>query len=231
MINDTSKPLMFLGSNSNIHKIYELCETIGYQITGIIDNDYYGQGKYKDIPVVGVEEELDKFQDHQFICVTNWISGNTNDSIIIRNREKRNRQIDLLDQKNLSLATIVSPFAQVSKYTTIGQGTVIDAFCLVEPDVVIKDHVVMHTHSGVGHGSSIGRNCVLQRYAQITSNVQVEENVYMGLDSKVLRSNVIVADNTFISPGLMLLRGTQTNEEVSLVGKDLRKVYQQVEIT
>jgi NDP-sugar pyrophosphorylase family protein len=228
LINNITKPLIFLGSNSNIYKLYELCETIGYQITGIIDDDYHGQGHYKNIPVVGKEEELEKFQDHQFICATNWIPGN--DSITIRNREKRNRQIDLLDQKAVDLATVISPLAQVSKYAKIGQGVIIDAFCLVEPNADIDNHVVMHTHSGVGHDSKIGRNTILQRYVQITGNVQVEENVYLGISSKVLRSEVTVSKNTFIHPCLLLLRGTTENEEVSLAGKDLRKVYQQVEI-
>jgi UDP-3-O-[3-hydroxymyristoyl] glucosamine N-acyltransferase len=230
MINDISKPLIFLGSNSCIHKLYELCQSIGYQITGIIDDDYYGQGSYKDIPVVGTEADTDKFKDHQFICATNWISGNTSDNIIIRNREKRTRQIDLLDQKQLALASIISPIAQVSKYATIGRGVVIDAFCLVEPEAILKDHVVMHTHSGVGHLCTIGRNSVLQRYVQVSGGIHMGENVYMGTASKILRTEVTIAAGTFIHPGLMLLRGTSENEEISLAGKDLRKVYHQAEV-
>ena len=39
-----------------------------------------------------------------------------------------------------------------------------------------------------------------------------------------------IKQGTFIHPNIMLLRGTEQDEEISLVGKDLRKVYQPVEI-
>jgi hypothetical protein len=46
----------------------------------------------------------------------------------------------------------------------------------------------------------------------------------------VSRSKVTISAGTFIHPSLTMLRGTSTNEEVSIAGKDLRKVYQQIEV-
>lgn len=231
MINDTSKPLVFLGSNSNILKIYELCCSAGYTVAGIIDDDYHGQGNFREFLIIASEQELiDNLNEiqttYQFLCVTNWIPGEDNS----RNREKRIRLINLLDQLNVQVATIISPLARVSAYSKIGQGVFVDDFAIIEPDVTVQDYVSMHPYSIVGHGSVLGRNSVIQRYCLITSNVTVESNVYLGLCSKICRSNVTLSNNTFLHPNLMLMRSTTENEEVSLAGKDLRKVYQQVEV-
>lgn len=238
MINDITKPIVFLGSNANIFKIYELAINIGYDVAGIIDDDYHGQGNYNGIQIVGTEKELvndvNKLREKfQFICATNWF---TNDDtvydrdIIIRNKEKRNRLIALLDNLKLQVATIISPLARVSKYSTIGKGVFVDDFAVIEPHVTVADHNSIYAFSYIGHDSIINRNCVIQRYCFITSTVTIENNVYMGLCSKILRSNSTISQGTFIHPGLTLLRGTVSNEEISLVGKDLRKVYQNVEI-
>ena len=121
MINDISQPLIFLGTNSNIFKIYELAENIGYTVAGIIDDDYHGQGKFKDLPIIAKEQNIADLKDqYQFFCVTNWMP--TNDSVTSRNRQKRRDYIDLLDRLELDVATLVSPLARVSKYSKLGKG-------------------------------------------------------------------------------------------------------------
>jgi UDP-3-O-[3-hydroxymyristoyl] glucosamine N-acyltransferase len=229
MINDTSKPLVFLGSNANIFKIYELAESIGYTVAGIIDDDYHGQGKFKGIPIIAKEQDIADLRDtHQFLCVTNWISGT--EAGVTRNREKRHKLINLLDSLEVTQASMVSSKAQVSSYSTIGNGVVVDAFAVVEPYVIIDDHVTIHNHSIIGHDSTVGRNTVIQRKVLITSYVIVGDNSYLGIGSRACKSHSVIGKGTFIHPHIMVLRSTTENEEVSLAGHDLRKIYQNVEI-
>ena len=227
MINDTSRPIVFLGSNYNIYKLYELCSSVGYEVAGIIDDDYYGQGQFKDIPVIAQESQVADYSgQYQFICATNWMPGPDAE----RNRSKRQRLLALMDSLNLTTATVVSNLAQVSSRARLGKGVIIDAFAMIEPDVIVGDHTVVSAYSVIGHNSIIGCNNAVQRYCLITSDVTTEDNVYFGLCSRVCRSHVTVKQGTFIHPNIMLLRGTEQDEEISLVGKDLRKVYQPVEI-
>ena len=229
MINDTTLPLIFLGSNANIYKLYELCQNVGYTIAGIIDDDYFDQEQFQGIPIINSESDLQNKVDffrntYQFICATNWIPGPE----FVRNREKRHRLINTLDRLNLSLATVISPQAQVSKHAAIGDGVFVDAIATVEPNTKISNHCSMYSNSYLGHNSTLGRNTVVQRYCFITSDVLVGNNGYLGLYSQLSRSHVNIKDNTFIHPGITILRSTEENEEVSLIGKDLRKVYHNV---
>lgn len=224
MYNDTTRPLIFLGSNSNIYKIHELALGVGFRVLGIIDDDFHGQGQYKNLPVIGQEKDLSNYKDCQFVCATNW----TPDPVSQRNRDKRARQLALLDKLNLPLATIVSPLANVSSYASIAPGTAVFAFASLEPEVTVGKHSLVYDNAFVGHESNIGNNVVLQRQVFITSLVNVENNVYFGLCSKACRSYTTVRENTFIHPNIMLLRGTEPNEIVSLAG---RKTYTEIVVT
>jgi UDP-3-O-[3-hydroxymyristoyl] glucosamine N-acyltransferase len=227
MINDTSRPLILLGTNSNLLKLLELCQEIGYAVAGIIDDDYHGQG-YEDLEVICREAELAEgrsyYRDrYQFFCATNWVPDDY--AVAQRNRDKRARYTGMMRQYALQPATIVSPRARVSQHARIGAGTIIDDFAVIEPRVTIGEHCIIHSHSTVGHDSTIGAGCMLQRYVGITSLVTVEERCYFGIRSAVLRSDVTIGEGTFVHPNLMLLRGTGYSETVSLAGRDLRKVY------
>jgi len=220
MYNNTSLPLILVGSNSNIFKLIELAESCGVTVAGIIDNDYSGQRHYKNIPVIGEEQDLHKFKaTHQFLCATNW----TPDPAFARNREKRSRQLELL--KDYPMATLVSPLAAVSKFSTIQPGTIVYSFASVEPEVTVGQNTILYDYSIIGHESHIGNNVVLQRYCLVTSLVTVEDNVYMGLCSRASRSYTTIANDTFLHPNIMILRNTNPNEIVSLAG---RKTYSEV---
>lgn len=220
--NDKQRPLVLLGSNSNIFKLIELAESCGCRVEGIIDDDYHGRGEYKGIPVIDTESNLDKYSDsHQFICATNW----TPDPGSARNREKRTRQLALIGQLNLQLATLISPLAAVSSRSVIRPGTIVYPFASVEPEVVVGSHSILYDYSIVGHESRVGNNVVLQRHVLVTSLVTVENNVYMGLCSRACRSNTTIGNGTFVHPNIMILRSTEHNEVVTLAG---RKTYPEV---
>ena len=217
MYNQNDKPLILLGTNSNIFKIIELAQSCGVVVDGILDDDYQGQGHYKGIPVLGGEQDIPKYVDHaRFICATNW----TPDEASTRNRLKRSRQLELL--RTTELITLVSPLANVSSYSIVSPGSAVFPFASIEPEVTVGQHSLIYDYAIVGHESVIGNNVVLQRNVLITSLVSVEDNVYFGLCSKACRSYSIIGNGTFVHPHIMLLRGTDAGETVSLAG---RKTY------
>ena len=230
MINDTSKPLVFLGTNANIHWLVMTAHQVGYTVAGVIDDDYHGQGYFQDLPVIAQQQDLidntDHFGQYQFFCATNWQPEELTDPNHTRNRQKRHQLIDLLDQQQLDVATIISPQAQVCQYRlTVGRGVFIDSFAIVVSQSTIGDYTNIYAHATVGDSVIIGRNCVLQRFSLLTGEVVLGNNVYLGLNASANKDGIELKSGTFVHPGIMLMRDTQENEIVSLVGRDLRRVY------
>lgn len=228
MINDTSKPLVFLGTNASIWAMVDAVKKLGITVAGIIDDDYHGAGQFQTLPILALESDLQDifWKDYQFFCATTWLPDDQLDPWSVRSRTKRGNYIDLMERLDLDVATIVHPLSTVVSYNVnLGKGVYVDHSVYVGSNTTIGDYTMLLAFAGIAHDNIIGRNCVVQRYSVISGGVKLEDNVYLGVGSSVIRDNITVATGTFVHPGILLMRGTQPGEVVSLVGKDLRKVY------
>lgn len=224
------KPLVFVGSNYNMHWIKNVAEDAGFSVAGVVDDDYHGQGHFQGIPIIAQEQELldnsTRWNQYQFFCATNWQPADVRDQYQERNQNKRTKLINLVEQCGFDVATIISPRAELCRYNVkIGRGVFIDSFCYVASNVDIGDYTTIYLSAVIADLCRIGKNCVLQRRVLLTGDVTVGDNVYMAVDSTVNKNHVTIASGTFIQQGIMVLRSTQENETIGLAGKDLRRIY------
>ena len=225
--------LIFLGSNYNIHWFVDIAKRMGINVIGMIDDDYHGQGKFQDIPILATQQEFidnpQKYADCQFFCATNWQPPEIRADYQVRNNNKRKILLNIIDTLNLLEANLISPSAEISTYNvTLGKGVFIDSFSTIMPNVSIGNRTAIYGHSNIGDFVKIGNNCNLKCKSLLHGGVVLGDDVYMGMNSSVTRIDVKIANGTFIHPGIMVLRDTVPNEVVGLAGKDLRKVYYNV---
>lgn len=229
-INCNKRPLIFLGSNVVMNQLKEVCEDHNINIFGIIDDDYYGSDKnFCGIPVIDTEKSfqdparLDYYKTNfNFFCATNW--SPEKNPVQIRNREKRNRLINLLDQHQLSVISLIDNLSNVSKYAKIGRGVFIDAICNIEPDVEIDNYVWIGWSSGIGHGTRIERNCVIQRQVWTGGFCHFESECFIGIGAKTLKTKAKFGKGTWIQEMVYIKRGTVPDEIVGIDGTNNRRV-------
>jgi acetyltransferase-like isoleucine patch superfamily enzyme len=232
-INDTTKPLIFIGSSVAMEVFSTSCENLGIEIHGIMDNDYWGNSEsYYGIPVIDTEESLkdeEKLKYYQnnfnFFCACTWIP--TPDENAVRNRAKRNNFIKLIEDYNLNCISIVDSCAKIFKSTKIGRGCFIDGYINILPRVTIGDYTSIYTFSHVGHDTVIGKNCAIQRYCAVPSYSVMEDNVFFGSGTKALKDRTIYKQGTFVHEGIYLRRSTLENEVVSMYGTNTKRVVSQ----
>ena len=229
-INDSSKPLIFIGSNSNLEKYIEVCDDHNIKIHGLIDADYFGNTEsLAGIPIIDSEiifnntNKLTYYRDNfNFFCATNWLP--TNDTISIRNKEKRSRLITLIKQHNLNCISLVEKYAKVSKFAKIGQGVYLDYLVQIDPNVIINDFTCVWARSSFGHHTTIGENCVFQGDCVILSECVIDNNVYFGTSVRALKSKIQIREGTFIHEMVYLRRDTQPNEIVTIYSDRARQL-------
>jgi UDP-3-O-[3-hydroxymyristoyl] glucosamine N-acyltransferase len=232
-INNNSKPLIFLGSNSNLYKLTQVCTERGIKVAGIIDSDYYGNTEeICGVPVIASQEcfnnaeRLQYYRTHyNFFCATNWMP--MTDAVTARNRQKRSELIALIEQYNLECVSLINPRAEVSPHAIIGRNVYVDCFVLVEACATLCDYSSVYAYTGVGHHSTIGRNSIVQRHVSLTGSTHIGADVYVSIASKLLKGDAVISDGTFIQEGITLHRGTVPNEVVSLTGINTRRVTSQ----
>lgn len=227
-INDNTRPLIFLGSSYTMYKLTEICDNSDIKIQGIIDTDYYGNTEHIcDIPVIdnesGLKDNLAYYKDNfNFFCAVNWTPEP--DPAIVRNRQKRNQLLSLIDEYQLNCISIVNHTAQVSKHSIIGRGVYLDAHVLIEPKVTVGDYTSIFYNSSIGHHSIIQRNCVFQRQSILMGDNLAEEEVYFSPAVKALKNGAIFGRGSWIQEAIYIRRGTVPGEIVSLNGENMRRV-------
>lgn len=229
-INDRSKPLIFLGTNLCLGKYIDVCKENGIEIYGIIDTDYYGNTDSIDgIDVIdseqGLIEKSSFYKDFNFFCATNW--GPERSSVATRNREKRHRQINLLDNLKLDVISLIDSKAKISSTCSIGRGCYVDCFALIEPHCILEDYVNIFAYVGLGHHTRVDRNSVIQRHCSIAGNAHFEKNCFLGVAVKALKTGATFGADTFIHESIYIRRGTIPNEVVSIEGRNNARIYKE----
>jgi acetyltransferase-like isoleucine patch superfamily enzyme len=225
MVNDNSKPLILVGSRHALGVIKRICQQHDISITGIVDSDYFGNtSDLEGVPVIDTEINLEKYkQTHNFFLASVWTPQQ--DPVNIRNKNRRDYLIGLVDTLDLPCITLIDKTSIVDPTVTFGKNCLVDCLTVIGEHNVFGNYVSIYHQAGFGHHNHVGNNCVFQRKSGITSDTIIENNCYFGLNSNLLGCEVIIRQGTVVHPGLNLHRSTQENEVVSLAGKDLRRVY------
>jgi tetrahydrodipicolinate N-succinyltransferase len=230
-INDSSRPLILIGSNLALFYIKDTCRDLGISIQGIIDSDYYGNtAEIEGIPIIGSDTLFENSiwlnqarEKYSFFIATNYLPQKN--SVDKRNVQKRFRYIDLVDELDLYCISLVHPDAVVHNTCTIGKGVFIENLAYVAGYNEIGDFSCIHSFVITGHHNKLGKNCVLQRKAGLYDFNVLEDNVFVGMNSQIAGESITLGQGTIVHACMVVRRSTQPNEVISLVGKDLRKIY------
>lgn len=230
-INDSSKPLILLGTSANITKVLDICTSANITVAGIIDDDYFGNTEiFEGIPVIDKTSNLYRYKsNYNFFCAINW--SPISDTISVRNKQKRLDYLNLIESNKLECISLVDQFSRIASTATIGHGVFIDAFVLIEPKAVVGDFTSIYAFTGIGHHTVIERNCVFQRHCSIAGSCVFEENTFVSVAVKALKEGAIFGKGTFIHESMYIRRGTIPNEVVSIRGNNLSRVYDMAEIS
>lgn len=116
----------------------------------------------------------------------------------------RIRLFELLEQKNCSLPTIVSPHAFVSPHATLGAGTVVMHGAIINAGAVVGRNCIINSQSLVEHDAVIADHCHIATSVAINSGVHIGSGVFIGSNSSV-RQCVNIGERCVIGMGQRVL--------------------------
>jgi acetyltransferase-like isoleucine patch superfamily enzyme len=217
-----NKPLIFLGSNSNLALFAETAEQMGISVKGVIDDNYFGNtDSICYIPFIGSEKtfNFEKERDsYVFFVSPSVVPLNLND------RNKRQKMIKIVDDYNLELISLINKFSQISKSAILHPGCYVGFGAGVGYKSTLMPHSQVHSHSALSHDCILGKNSVVERRAYVIGGAIVGENVHIGFDSVIAKAN-IVGNNSVVHPRVTVFRDVEENEIVSLAGGNTRRIY------
>jgi sugar O-acyltransferase (sialic acid O-acetyltransferase NeuD family) len=160
-----------------------------YEIEGIIDVKEKVGEKILKYPVIGSDDDIEEFSrsGYSFFITLGQIYS----------VEKRKLLFNRLIILNLKLPVIVSPRAYVSKYSQIGEGTIVMHNALINANTSIGMNCIINTSALIEHDSAIGNHCHVSTKAIVNGEVQVGDCSFIG-SGAVIKNNIALPANSFV---------------------------------
>ena len=190
------KPLILLGGGGHCKSVIEVAEGIGCRIRGVFETpDKLGM-EILSTKVIGTDDEIPIFVEKSDFVVT---VGFILDPII------RIKLYNKVKKAGGQLVTIVSSTAHVSKYASIGEGTVVMNFALVNANSIIAENVIINNYANIEHDAIIGAHSHISTGVMVNGAVQIGQRCFIGSQS-VIANNINICDDVIIGAGSVVVK-------------------------
>lgn len=166
--------LIIIGNGGHKKVVTEIAEQLGYEIKGIIDDNY------KERFVKNNISYGNSFHIQEIMRETNSLLffgiGNNEVRRTIYEREQLNETM---------FATLISPHAMLSKTAVIGKGT------LIMPGAVINSDAIIGAQTIINSGAVVEHDCKIQDYVHVSPNATLTGGVKVGTGTHIGASSVV----------------------------------------
>ena len=230
-MNSYKRPLVFVGTRSNMEPLLEIAEENGIPVLGILDR-FYTEKKFEGIDVIGSDldlvnpdnKEIFELSKYADLFVTTYFYGATNTEVYAENTyQLRMERIGLVKQAGCNLANLIHPGATVSKTARLGRNILMFPTVRIESHVTVGSFCQFMYYNVIAHHSTIGENCLfLPGTTGTAGSVTIGDNVIAGTDTHILStksSHTVIGNNVILAPGLTIAKSIPDNSMVTLHGK------------
>lgn len=193
------KPLIFIGGGGHCKSVIEAAESAGYRILGVLDLPEKVGKDILSAKVIGTDEDISTYVDKAEFVVTVGFINNPATRIELYNKVK---------EAGGRLATIIASTAYVSKYASIGEGTVVMHHAFINAGAQVGKNVIINTFANIEHDAVVGDQCHISTGVMVNGDCKVGNNVFIGSQS-VLSNGIIIGDDIVVGAGSLVRKSIQ----------------------
>jgi sugar O-acyltransferase (sialic acid O-acetyltransferase NeuD family) len=212
-IKTTSEGIVLLGGGKHCKVVLDVLDQMGgYRVHGISDLP----GKLGDPVVDGYKIDMEDAGLQTALISARFA--------FVSHGEKpdlRRKLYQMASKAGYEFPVLTSPFAYVSPYSRIGQGTLIVHGAKVNPSARVGLNAILNTGSVIEHDCVIGDHSHVAPGAVLCGGVQVGQMTMVGAGAVVI-PDVRVGDNALIGAGAVVTKEVPSNTVV--VGNPARIV-------
>jgi sugar O-acyltransferase (sialic acid O-acetyltransferase NeuD family) len=177
----------------------------GYRLIGFIDSTPELQGKsIRGVPVIGSTEDLETLEIPE-CCL----------HIAIGDNKSRYKIYQILKKRKFKIATLVHPYARISKSASIGEGCFVSVNAVIRNGAVVGCASIINTSAIVEHDNKIGNAVHIAPGVHTGGCVHVADYSFIGLGSSIL-PNIKIGSGVVIGAGSTITKNISSN--VVMVG-------------
>jgi sugar O-acyltransferase (sialic acid O-acetyltransferase NeuD family) len=199
----TASAIVPIGLSGNLREIFEALEN-SYSIPAILDDDPSLAGSaFESVPVLPTSAAA-QFPEASFICLIGSPAS----------FHKRAEIIGRFGIPKKRFATVAHPSAQVSRFASIGGGTVLFHQVTVTSNAHVGEHVLVLPQSVIHHDVIIGPYSLIGAGTILAGDVTVGESCYIGSGTCV-QNGVSIGDGALVGMGSVVIRDVPAGSVVA----------------
>lgn len=188
------KPLILLGGGGHCKSVIEAAESAGRTVLGVLDMPEDVGKEILSTKVIGTDDDIPLYVDQaEFVITVGFI----------KSPAIRIKLYDRVKAAGGRLATIIASTAYVSKYATIGEGTVVLHHAFVNAGAQVGSNVILNTFTNIEHDAVIGDNCHISTGTMVNGDCRVGERCFIGSQS-VLANGISIGDDIIVGAGSLV---------------------------
>ena len=194
-----NKPnIILVGGGGHCKSCIDVIESENkYNIKGIIDLPSELGKTVLGYPVIGNDDDLPKLaEEGNNFLVTVGHMGDTS---------LRKKLFNIILKNGGKLPVIISALARVSKYSEIGEGTVIMHNAIINADATIGENCIVNSKALIEHDVVIGNDCHVSTNANINGNCTIGDNCFIASNS-TLKNGIEIISGSFLGIGSVLTK-------------------------
>lgn len=206
------KNLILIGGGGHCKSVIDVAESAGYTILGILDRSIPVGETVLGYKVLGNDDLIEPYLDKaEFIVTVGQIK-----SPAIRIRLNK-----MVKDAGGNLATVIAPTAHVSKYATIGEGTVVMHQAVVNAGAQIGVGCIVNTFANIEHDVKLIDFCHISTGAMVNGEAVIGEGTFIGSQS-VVNQCVKVCNMAVVASGSVVHK--DINEAGIYAGNPIKRV-------
>lgn len=168
-----------------------------FTIKGIIDFPELLNSKILGYSIIGNDNNLPNLAKEGYsFLITLGHMGNS---------KRRMELFQIIKQYGGHLPAIISSKAYVSKYVSVGEGTIIMHQSIINADVKIGHNSIINSKALVEHDTLIGNDCHISTGSIINGNCTIDDGCFIGSGS-VIKNGLRIASKSFIGLGAVVTK-------------------------
>ena len=188
--------LILVGGGGHCKSVIDVAESVGYTILGILDKPELVGTQVLDYKIIGVDDDIPQYVDKvEFVITVGQIKSST----------LRQKLAQLVQDAGGKLATIIASDAYVSKYATIGEGTVVMHKAFVNAGACVGSNCIINTLANIEHDVKIGDFCHISTGAMINGGVKIGRESFIGSQS-VINQGITICDHVVVASGTVICK-------------------------
>ncbi|MEG0012307.1 MAG: acetyltransferase [Muribaculaceae bacterium] len=206
------KDLVLVGGGGHCRSVIDVAESAGWNIIGVLDQPSELDKPVLSYKIIGDDNDISLYANKALFLVT---VGQIQDPAL---RIKLHNKI--VAAKGL-FATLVAPTAHVSRYASIGVGSVILHNATINVGATVGVNCIINTQANIDHDASIGDFTHLSVGVKLAGGIKIGCRCFVGIGA-VISHQISICDDVVIGAGAVVIKSI--TESGTYVGNPARKI-------